>query len=412
MRIDRFSAAILACLMLLLAGCATGLQRAASPEEVGFSFQKLVELKTTLQQDVDQGVLAGAVVLLSRYGKIAYFESLGFRDREANVPMTKDAIFRIASMTKPIVAFGAMMLVEEGKLGLSDPVSKYLPEFGGVQVGVEKKDASGQVQLMLEAPQRPMTVQDLLQHTSGLTYGIYPNKTAVQILYDKANLLDENQTNAQLVSKLAKLPLKNHPGVKWEYSMSMDVMGRVIEVVTGKDLETYLKERVLMPLKMYESGFWIDDPGQKARLAQPTIEPKTGKRPDMPDKTQRKAWASGGGGMVSTAMDYARFSQFLLNGGELDGVRLVSEKTFKQMLGSHVPALGQSFGWGFLIRTNEASTYPGTIGDFFWAGFYGTYFWVDPKRDFYAVFMSQVPAATREKHRKLMRERVYGALLN
>ncbi len=412
MRINRFSVAILTCLLILLGGCAAGPQRAALPEEVGLSSQKLAELKTALQQDVDQGVLAGAVVLLSRHGKIAYFESVGFRDREANVTMTKDAIFRIASMTKPIVAFGTMILVEEGRLGLSDPVSKYLPEFGGVQVSIEHRDASGQVQLMLEAPQRPITVQDLLQHTSGLTYGIYPNKTAVQILYDKANLFDENQTNAQFVSKLAKLPLKNHPGVKWEYSMSMDVMGRIIEVVSGKDLESYLKERVLVPLKMYESGFWIDDPGQRARLAQPTIEPKTGKRPGMADNAQRKAWASGGGGMVSTAMDYARFSQFLLNGGELDGVRLVSEKTFKQMLSPHVPAQGQSFGWGFLIRTNEAWMYPGTVGDFFWAGFYGTYFWVDPKRDFYAIFMSQVPAATREKHRKLMRERVYGALLN
>ena len=412
MRINRSNVVILICLLILLGGCATGLQRAASPEEVGFSSQKLAELKTTLQQDVDQGVLAGAVVLLSRHGKIAYFESVGFRDREANVPMTKDAIFRIASMTKPIVAFGTMMLVEEGKLGLSDPVSKYLPEFEGVQVGIEHKDASGQVQLTLEAPQRAMTVQDLLQHTSGLTYGIYPNKTAVQVLYSKVNLFDENQTNAQFVSKLAKLPLKNRPGVKWEYSMSMDVMGRIIELVSGKDLETYLKERVLVPLKMYDSGFWIDEPSQKARLAQPTIDAKTGKRPVMSDNARRTAWASGGGGMVSTAMDYARFSQFLLNGGELDGVRLVSEKTFKQMLSPHIPAQGQSFGWGFLIRVNEAWMYPGTVGDFFWAGFYGTYFWVDPKRDFYAVFMSQVPAATREKHRKLMRERVYGALLN
>ncbi len=308
MRIDHLRYAVLSCLVILLVGCATGLQRAASPEEVGLSSQKLAQLKATLQDGVDQGEMAGAVVLVSRHGKIAYFESLGFRDREANAPMTNDAVFRIASMTKPLVAFGAMILVEEGKMQLSDPVAKYLPEFAGVRVGVERKDASGHTQLVMEVPHRPMTLQDLLQHTSGLTYGVF-GKSAVKDLYNKAKLFDAGQTNAQFVSKLAMLPLQNHPGVIWDYSMSMDVMGRVVEVVSGKDLETYLKERVLVPLKMKDSGFYIDDPDQKARLAQPGIEAKTGKRPSMPDKTQRSAWASGGGGRAIVKSRVRRVDQ-------------------------------------------------------------------------------------------------------
>lgn len=397
--------------VLLLAACASTLPRSGSPEEVGLSSEKLAALRSGLQRDIDKGELAGAVVLIGRHGKIGYFESLGFRDREAAAPMTPNAIFRIASMTKPIVTVGAMMLVQEGKLDPAAPVSRYLPEFKDVQVGIEQKDSNGNVTLLRETPRRAMTVQDLMQHTSGLTYGIF-GKSAVKDLYNKAKLFDPGQTNAQFVAKIAKLPLQNQPGEKWEYSMSLDVLGRIVEVVSGQDLETYLKQRVLEPLGMRETGFWIDDPEQKARIAEPAIDSSTGKRPAMGDIAHRQAWASGGGGMVSTAMDYARFCQFLLNRGELDGVRLISEKTFASMHTPRVPAADQAFGWGFAIRVNEKGSLPGAIGDFGWAGFYGTYFWVDPKNDLYAVLMAQVRPNIRERYRRHMRESVYSALLN
>ncbi|MGE5203423.1 MAG: serine hydrolase domain-containing protein [Acidobacteriota bacterium] len=395
----------------LLAACASTLPSSGSPEEVGLSSAKLAELKAALQRDVDRGEIAGAVVLVGRHGKIGYFEPVGFRDREAKVPMTRDSIFRIASMTKPIVTVGAMMLVEEGKLDPAAPVARYLPEFKDVQVGVESKDANGHMVMSREAPRRAMTVQDLMQHTSGLTYGIF-GKSAVKDLYNKANLFDPGQTNAQFVAKIAKLPLQNQPGEKWEYSMSVDVLGRVIEVVSGQDLETYLKGRVLKPLGMNETGFWIDDPEQKMRLAEPAIDGSTGKRPVMVQSTKRQAWASGGGGMVSTAMDYARFCQFLLNKGELDGVRLISRETFAAMLTPRVKAADQEFGWGFMIRVNEKGELPGAVGDLGWAGFYGTYFWVDPKHDLYAVLMAQLRPNIRNHYRKLMRDNLYSMPLN
>jgi CubicO group peptidase (beta-lactamase class C family) len=406
-----YRAAIVVLGAFLLAACASTLPLSGSPEDVGLSSTKLAELKATLQRDVDRGEIAGAVVLIGRHGKIGYFEQVGYRDREAKAPMTRDAIFRIASMTKPIVTVGAMMLVEEGKLDPAAPVAQYLPELRDVEVGVERKDAAGHVVLAREAARRAMTVQDLMQHTSGLTYGVF-GKSAVKDLYNKAKLFDDGQTNAQFVTKIAKLPLQNQPGEKWEYSMSVDVLGRVIEVVSGKDLETYLRERVLKPLGMNETGFWIDDPEQKLRAAEPTIDGSTGKRPAMPDKTKRQAWASGGGGMVSTAMDYARFCQFLLNGGELDGVRLVSRKTFAAMVTPRVKAADQAFGWGFAIRVNEKGSLPGAVGDFGWAGFYGTYFWVDPKHDLYAVLMAQVRPNIRNHYRKVMRDNLYSAPMN
>ena len=396
--------------LFLLAACAGGLRQASSPESVGLSSEKLNALKAELQRDSEQGAIAGAVLLVGRHGKIGYFEAIGYRDREAKVPMTDDTIFRIASMTKPLVTIGALMLVDEGKLDLSAPVAQYIPEFRDVMVGVETKDAAGHVTIAMEAPQRAMTVQDLMQHTSGLTYGVF-GKSAIKDLYNKANLFDPRQTNAEFAAKIAKLPLQNQPGAKWDYSMSVDVLGRVVEIASGQELEAYLKARVLEPLGMKDTGFYIDDPDAKARLAQPAIEAKTGKRPQMPDKVTRSAWQSGGAGMVSTAMDYARFCQFLLNGGELDGVRLVSEKTFKAMLMPHVPAAGQAFGWGFLILVKEAPTNPGSLGDFGWPGVYGTYFWVSPKQDMYAVFMSQVPAAIREQYRQMVRKQVTGAII-
>jgi len=216
-------------LALVLGGCATGLQQASSPESVGFSSERLKQISATFQAAVDKKEIPGAVVVLARGGKIAYFETFGYQDREAAIPMPRDAIFRIASMTKPVISVAVMMLVEEGRLSLSDPLSKYLPEFKDVKVGVETKTASGTAELVLENPKREMTIIDMLRHTSGLTYGIF-GKSMVKDRYNAAKLYDPNQSLAAVVTKISKLPLQNEPGTIWDYSMSTYVLGRVIEV--------------------------------------------------------------------------------------------------------------------------------------------------------------------------------------
>lgn len=418
---------------IALGGCATGLRPAASPESVGLSSERLKEISTAFLAGVDKKEIPGAVVLIARRGQIAYFEAFGYRDREAGAPMTPDAIFRIASMTKPIVSIAAMILVEEGKLDLSDPVSRYLPEFKSVKVGVEKKDASGKVELALETPRREMTVLDLLRHTSGLTYGIFGKPSAVKQQYNAAQLFDPKQNNAEFAAKIAKLPLLYHPGTTWDYSMSTDVLGRVIEVITGMELQDFLSKRILAPLGMNDTGFWVDDGAKHARITEAQIDPATGKRPALFDP-RTKRWQSGGGGLVSTAADYARFSQMLLNGGELDGARIVSRKSIEQMTSDQLPKgvaivqladpssdvrpeMGNGFGLGFMVRVADGkSPLPGTIGDYGWGGAFGTYYWEDPRRELFAIAMIQTPgpagAAMRAKYRLEIRKLVYNALVN
>ena len=397
---------MLACVFVLTVTLplhAQQLRQAKAPEDVGLSSERLKRLSTTMQAAVDTGELPGVAVVIARQGQVAFGESVGFRDREAGTPMALDSIHRIASMTKPITSLAAMMLVEEGRIGLSDPVFLYLPEFKELKVGVEKKDDAGPAQLILETPQRPMTVQDLLRHTSGLTYGFF-GKSLVKDQYNDMKVTDPDQTNAEMVTKLAKLPLQYHPGTTWEYSMSTDVLGRIIEVVSGMDLDRFTHERILKPLKMDDTGFWVEQPEKHGRIAQPQIDPATGKRPTVPDKSHRSNWLSGGGGMVSTAADYARFCQFLLNGGQLDGVRLVSRKTVAYMASDHLPPgtrvnnfpaavldarveNGQSFGLGFTVRVSPGrSAVPGSLGDFGWVGAYGTQFWVDPQEQMFGAY--------------------------
>jgi CubicO group peptidase (beta-lactamase class C family) len=425
----------LACAFLFSAFVhAQGLPVSWAPERQGFSPERLARLGTALQQAVEQGEIPGAVVLIARHGRIAYFESFGYRDREAKAPMGKDAIFRIHSMTKPIVTVAAMMLVEEGRLRIEAPVSAYLPEFRDVKVGVEKKDASGKAELVLEAPQRQMTVQDLMRHTSGLTYGFFGGRTLVKDRYNEAKLADPQQSNADFVAKLAKLPLHHQPGEVWDYSHSTDVLGRIVEVISGMELGQFIAERILKPLQMPDTGFWVEQPSQHARIAEPQVSTATGKRPAVSDKT-RRGWQAGGGAMVSTAADYARFSQMLLNGGELDGVRLLSRRTIDYMTSDHMPPKarvlgfpiavidtrpdnGQSFGLGFAVRVSAGrSGVPGSVGDYSWVGAGGPQFWVDPKEGLVAVLMFYLPGggadgATRIKYWTLMRNFTYAALVN
>ena len=371
------------------------------------------------------------VVLVVRDGKLVYQQALGYRDREKHIAMRPDAIFRIASMTKPITSVAVMMLAEEGKIDLLAPVSQYLPEFKDVKVGVVKTEPSdGKPAPTLEEPRRPMTVQDLLRHTSGLVYGPFGNTTVHQA-YNKANLFDANQTLAEFVTKLSKLPLAHQPGTVWEYGMSIDVLGRIVEVVSGMAFDRFVQERITGPLGMHDTAFYLNAT-QSSRLAEPQVDPATGKRPgasSAEDLTKEKQkWFSGGGGLLSTASNYARFCQVLLNRGELSGVRLLSPKTIAVMTSDQLPPgiprlgyedmaptpeMGQSFGLGFAVRTDMGhSPLPGSVGDYFWAGAYGTYFWIDPQEKIFAVMMVQMPFPQSGYYRRALRELVYGALVH
>jgi len=347
--------------------------------------------------------------------------------------MTRDSIFRIASMTKPFTSLAIMMLAEEGKIQLPVPVSRYLPEFKDLKVGVEKKDpATGKTELVLETPTREMTVQDLLRHTSGLTYG-FTGKSMVKDRYNAViSVFDMNQTNADLVTKISQLPLQNHPGTTWDYSMSYDVLARIVEVISGVEFDTFIAERIVKPLKLADTGFWVEGVERQARIAEPQINPATGQRPPVVDATKKPKWLSGGGGLVSTAQDYARLCLMFLNGGVLDRVRLVSRKTVEHMTSNHIPPgykyanpmqtqilspspsmeTGQGFGLGFCINWEpERNPLPGSKGNYHWMGIFGTSFWIDPKEQLIAIMMNQTAFATLVfPYHYRMRHYVYGAI--
>ncbi len=406
---------------------AQGIPKAQTPEEVGFSTTRLKRLSDRLNEGVKAGELPGAVVLIARNGKIVMFDAFGYRDREAKAPMKTDTIFRIASMTKPIVAVAAMILMEEGKLSLADPVSKYIPAFADTKVAVKKENADGTIEIATEPQFRPMTVHDLLRHTSGLTYGAIGTNRVKQAYMDMRVMVPD-QTNAEMVDKLAKLPLLYQPGTHWEYSMSMDVLGRVIEVASGMTLDKFIEERITKPLKMGDTAFEAS-PDKKDRGARPQKEGPKNEMPVIPDVTLKTTWKSGGGGMVSTAADYARFLQMFAGGGQLDGVRIISRKTIDLMTANHLPPdiimgedmyrfealepsarMGQGFGLGFAVRTEQGrNPLPGSPNDYYWGGAYGTYFWHDPRERMYVVFMMQSQTA-RLQYRYLMRDLVYQAL--
>jgi len=419
----------------IVAALAQDLPKLSRPEEAGFSSERLNRITQFFQSEVDQGTIPGAVLVVGRNGKMVYRQAVGYQDRENKSPMKVDSVFRIFSMTKPVTTVAVMMLAEEGKIDVMAPVAQYLPEFKDVKVGVESMDPEGgKPMLKLEAPVRPMTVQDLLRHTSGLVYGPFGN-TLVHQEYNKANLFDPGQTLAEFVTKISKLPLAHQPGTVWEYGMSTDVLARIVEVVSGMPFDRFLAERITKPLRMADTAFYME-PAKLQRVAQLQIDPKTGKRPEFgnpDDLTKEKVkWFSGGGGLLSTASDYSRFCQMLANGGELDGVRLLSPKTLAVMTSDQVPAqarrvgelqvtqdlnpfpeIGQSFGLGFAVRTDQGhSPVSGSVGDYFWAGAAGTYFWIDPQEKLYAVMMLQMPFVEAGPDRRALREIVYGALVH
>ncbi|HYD06447.1 MAG TPA: serine hydrolase domain-containing protein [Reyranella sp.] len=393
----------------------TPIPMAASPEEVGLSSAQLKRLEQVTKKQIDDGLVPGAVMLVARRGKIAWLNVQGKRDPAQPDPMKADSIFRIYSMTKPIVSLTLMQLVEEGRLQISDPVSKYLPEIGAMKVGTEAEGPSGPV-LKLSDPARAMTVQDLLRHTAGLTYG-GRGSGLIHQAYREARIGDRGASNEEFVARLSKMVLKFNPGDRWEYSVAVDVQGRLVEVLTGKKLGEALAERVFQPLGMVDTGFQV--PAAKvARAAQP------GPRPNGQPMTPRfkvddgARFESGGGGLLSTMEDYLRFTLALANGGGFGGKRVIGKQTLAFMTSDHTgsrpgrpPGLG--FGLGFEVRTRVGdAALPGSVGEYGWAGNAGTLFWIDPKEQLIAIYMVQVSDPDRIELRNRFRTMVQAAIID
>ncbi|UQR60508.1 MULTISPECIES: serine hydrolase domain-containing protein [Bradyrhizobium] len=395
--------ALIAALVVLfgVVGARAGSERAAHK----FSPEGLAKVSDYIRNEIATGKIPGAILLLQQHGKPVYYENFGVRDVATEISMSADTIFRLYSMSKPITSVMAMMLVEEGKLSLDDPVSKYIPAFAKMKVGVETKAEDGKVALVLEAQNRPVTIKDLLRHTSGLPYG-YHGGGMVRELYAEANLFQSNLSNADFVAKITTLPLVEQPGTAWDYGFSTDVLGRVVEVASGKTLLQFEKERLLDPLGMTETAFFVADPAKFPRVAEPMPEDRN-INPTTPVRDIRRPskWESGGGGMVGTIGDYARFAQMLLNGGIYEGRRYLKPETIALMASDHIgpetkiardqnyyPGDSSGFGLGFAVRT---AVPPGTawpLGEYRWDGVGGTFFFIDPEDDLFGIFMVQTPS--------------------
>lgn len=414
----------LALLAALTAASAQTLPRAA-PEEVGLSSERLGRITETIRADISKGLMPGAVLLVARHGKIAYLESLGQRDPGTSAAMTADTIFRLYSMTKPITSVAAMMLVEDGRLALDEPVSKYIPAFATQKVAMQPSDApAGPVSALDLVPaRRAITIQDLLRHTSGITYGFFGTLPAKRAYLD-AQVTKGNYDNSEFAERIARMPLAFQPGTTWDYSHSTDILGRVVEVVSGQSLYGFAKARILDPLGMSDTSFTVPDAAKQARIAEPFPADRVfGQDAEFSEPRQPSRYESGGGGMVGTASDYARFLQMLLAGGTLDGKRYLGPRTIAYMTADHagpeagiapgpyyLPGPGYGFGLGFAVRrTAGASPLPGSAGEYNWGGVGGTYFWVDPKEDMFVVLMMQSPKQ-RLRYRTLLRDMIYAAI--
>jgi len=389
------------------------------PPGAELSVEKLSPIDDFINGEIASGRIPGAIVLIQRHGKPVYFKCFGMRDVENGTPMTPDAIFPIHSMTKTITSVAAMMLVDRGKIGLADPVSKYIASFAGMKVGVERKDDTGKTVLDLVPPYRPVNIEDLLLHTSGITYGFY-GEGLVKKAYEGIYLGDFD--NAEFAEKLAKVPLAEQPRTLWDYGHSIDVLGRVIEVVSGQSLYHFEKKELLDPLGMTDTKFFLTDPAERARYAQPLARDRHVERNSL-DLTR---WESGGGGMVSTAADFARYGQMLLNGGTLDGKTYLSPATFAAMTTDHIgpgsgvarnyfyyPGDGFGFGYGFGIRTDPGNAVPpppGSLGEVKWDGATGVYLVVDRAQDMFFVVMENSPSG-RMHVQVTLKKIIYDALV-
>ena len=421
------SAALAAALALLVGAIVLGRPNAGSTEfprspASSFAQERLQRVGDYLRNEIAGGKIPGAILLIQQHGHPVYFESFGVRDIATGQPMTPDTIFRLYSMSKPITSVAAMMLVEDGKLALDDPVSKYIPSFADVKVGVEKHDEHEKPALVLEPLKRPITIEDLLLHTSGITYGFYGD-SAVHKLYANADLFEGDFDNAEFAERIARLPLAEQPGTLWDYGHSTDVLGRVIEVVSGQSLFAFEKQRLLDPLGMTGTAFYVADAAKRARIAEPMpddrfVSPVAG----ISDLMLQRRWESGGAGMVGTMGDYARFAQMLLNGGTLDGRRYLTPETVALMTADHVgpqtriardyfyfPGADSGFGLGFAVRTMHLPDTSLPLGEYRWDGVAGTFFFIDPQDDMFAICMMQTPSQ-RGRIQTALKSLIYQAL--
>jgi CubicO group peptidase (beta-lactamase class C family) len=408
---------------LWLAGCALVsplCAEAARPaRETGvFAAQKLERIDDYFNNEVAGGKIPGAMVLIKQHGRQIYFKTFGVSDPDTGRPMTSDTIFPLHSMTKTITSFCVMMLVDQGRVRIADPVSKYIPSFAKMKVGVEKKGEQGRPVLELVPPRRPLTIEDLLLHTSGITYGFY-GEGLVKAAY--VDIYFGDFDNAQFAERIAMLPLAEQPRTLWDYGHSTDVLGRVIEVVSGQSLYQFEKAALFDPLGMTTTKFFLTDPGERARFAKPLPRDRAVERNSL-DVTR---WESGGGGLVSTMSDFSRFAQMLLNGGEFDGRRYLGPKTFAAMTTDHIgpgsgvkrdyfyfPGDGFGFGYGFGIRTDPGNAVPpppGSIGEIKWDGASGTYFVVDPANDMFFILLENSPSE-RTRIQPALKRIIYDAL--
>jgi len=396
------------------------------PAGAHFNQDKLAKVSDFFRNEVATGKIAGALVLIQQHGKPVFHESFGVQDVASKAPISDKTIFRLFSMTKAITSVVAVKLVEDGKIGLDDPVSKYIPSFANVKVGVEKKAEDGTKTLELVAPTRPPTVLDLMRQTSGVTYGFYGD-SLVRQAYKAANIYAGDFDLAEFAERIAKLPLHNQPGALWQYGHSTDILARVMEVATGKSLLTIERENLLDPLGMNDTRFFVTDPEKQKLLAQPVPNDSDFRVGRINDPTVVKKWESASGGMVSTMADYARFVQMLLDGGTFEGKTYLKPETFKMMTTDYVgpgsgvardyfyfPGDGFGFGLGLAVRTDPGNAKPpppGSLGELKWDGASGCYFVVDRKQDMFFVLLEQTPSE-RQRVQRTLKQLIYEAMEN
>jgi CubicO group peptidase (beta-lactamase class C family) len=396
------------------------------PPGAHFNPQKLERVGDYLRDQVANRKIPGAILLIQQHGKPVYHESFGVQDVVSKAPITDQTIFRLFSMTKAITSVVAMTLVDEGKLPLEDLVAKYIPSFANVKVGVEKKADDGTTTLELVPPDHPPTILDLMRHTSGITYGFYGD-SLVRKAYRAANLYGGDFDLAEFAERIAKLPLHNQPGSLWQYGHSTDVLARIMEIVSGKSLLAVEREKLLDPLGMKDTAFFVTDPEKQKLLAQPMPNDSDFRVGRENNPTVAKKWESASGGMVSTMSDFSKFAQMLLDGGKFEGKAYLSPKAFEMMTTDHIgpgsgvqrdyfyfPGDGFGFGLGLAVRTDPGNAKPpppGSLGELKWDGASGCYFVIDRKQDMFFVLLEQTPSQ-RQPIQKAVKQLIYEAMEN
>jgi CubicO group peptidase (beta-lactamase class C family) len=422
--------------VLRLLGCAALVSIAASsvraegtfdmPAGAHFNQEKLARVGDYLRDQVAQGKIPGAALLIEQHGKPVYHELIGSRDTATKAPMTDDTIFRLFSLTKPITSVVAMQLIEEGKFSLSDPVAKYIPSFANVKVGVEKKSEDGSKSLELVPPNRPVTIMDLMTQTSGIAYGFYGD-SLVHKAYAAADIYRGDPDNAEFAERIAKLPLQNQPGTLWQYGHGTDVLGRIMEIVSGKSLLSIEREKLLDPLGMKDTTFYVTDPNKVPLIAKPMPNDSDFHVGFVGYADKPMKWESGGGGMVSTIHDMGRFAQMVLDGGKFEGRQYLSPKAYQEMTTDHVgpgsgverdylyfPGDGFGFGLGFGVRTDPGHAKPpppGSLGELKWDGASGCYMMIDRKQDMFFVLLEETPSQ-RQIIQPAVKKLIYEAMEN